>query len=280
MLRWSAIALGFVLLTALSQVGGAVLLATLAVSRWAGRDFGRPTRFALALVSFAVLHFGVSELVLPSAAPLLSGRVRLPCQHDPRSALRPASQAFCLLNRNYVTPELRDLASTLAANLRADKAATTLYYLDGGFPFAAWMPMLPHLGHRDGRALDLAFLYLDPTTGKPLAGTPSAVGYWAFERPRGDAADPCPEPAGSWPPAGRWDLDWLQPVWGDWRLDEARTRAMLAWLATEGPARGVERIFLEPHLAERLGVASPLLRFAGCEAARHDDHVHVEMSRR
>jgi hypothetical protein len=40
----------------------------------------------------------------------------------------------------------------------------------------------------------------------------------------------------------------------------------------------VERVFIEPYLAKRLGVSSPRLRFQGCGAARHDDHVHVEIA--
>jgi hypothetical protein len=41
----------------------------------------------------------------------------------------------------------------------------------------------------------------------------------------------------------------------------------------------VERVFIEPYLAARLGVASPVLGFQGCRAARHDDHIHVQIKR-
>ena len=37
-------------------------------------------------------------------------------------------------------------------------------------------------------------------------------------------------------------------------------------------------LLLEPYLAVRLGVAGPMVRFQGCRAARHDDHVHVEFA--
>ena len=74
----------------------------------------------------------------------------------------------------------------------------------------------------------------------------------------------------------RWDFDWLQPVQPRWRLDEERTRAMILWLV-ERPE--VTRLFLEPHLAERLGVAGGKVRFQGCRAARHDDQLHVEFRR-
>ena len=41
--------------------------------------------------------------------------------------------------------------------------------------------------------------------------------------------------------------------------------------------RHVRRIFVEPHLKRRLGFAGEArVRFAGCSAARHDDHLHVD----
>ena len=59
-----------------------------------------------------------------------------------------------------------------------------------------------------------------------------------------------------------------------WVLDEERTRAMILWLKARPE---VTRIFIEPHLADRLGVGGGKVRFQGCRAARHDDHLHVEI---
>ena len=72
----------------------------------------------------------------------------------------------------------------------------------------------------------------------------------------------------------RWDLAWLQPTEPAWVLDEERTRAMILWLKARPE---VTRIFIEPHLADRLGVGGGKVRFQGCQAARHDDHLHVEV---
>ena len=59
-----------------------------------------------------------------------------------------------------------------------------------------------------------------------------------------------------------------------WRLDEDRTRDLLALLVADPRVR---RIFVEPHLKTRLGFdGNAKVRFAGCQAARHDDHVHVD----
>jgi hypothetical protein len=101
----------------------------------------------------------------------------------------------------------------------------------------------------------------------------SPIGYFAFEQPRGGGGS-CGR--GS-PYSLRWDMDWLQPLLPDLALDEERTRAALSWLTASGGRFGVEKIFLEPHLAQRLGVSSPLIRFQGCNAARHDDHIHVQV---
>jgi hypothetical protein len=49
---------------------------------------------------------------------------------------------------------------------------------------------------------------------------------------------------------------------------------MILWLKARPE---VTRIFIEPHLADRLGVGGGKVRFQGCRAARHDDHLHVEI---
>lgn len=270
-----ATAVAVVLLTVLTQVGGGVLLVAVAVGHAAGRTLGRAGRWGLIAAVFLVLHVGVSELLLPAAAPVLSGRVRLPCASGEGASVLPASLAYCLLNRNYVRPELRALVLALGADLARAYPGSVVRYLDAGFPFLDGMPLLPHLSHRAGRSIDLAYFYTDPRTGKAMDGTPSSLGYWAYVPPKAGTPPACP-PA-TWDL--RWDLDWLQRLWPPWHLDEMRTGAMLHWLTTEGHKRGVARIYLEPHLKKRLGVESGLIRFAGCGAARHDDHLHVEMAR-
>jgi hypothetical protein len=74
-------------------------------------------------------------------------------------------------------------------------------------------------------------------------------------------------------------MQFLQGLFPARPLDTERTRAALRWLTTEGPGAGIERIFIEPYLAVRLGVSSPLLGFQGCRAARHDDHIHIQIKR-
>ncbi|RYG99749.1 MAG: hypothetical protein EON57_11515 [Alphaproteobacteria bacterium] len=122
--------------------------------------------------------------------------------------------------------------------------------------------------------LDLSFFYADPSGTYQPAATRSPIGYWAFETPSPGEDTPCPD---EWLTT-RWDMTWLEPLWPDLRLEPERTRYALNWLFEKAPSYGLQRIFLEPYLARRLGVASPLLGFQGCRAARHDDHIHLQVS--
>ena len=39
----------------------------------------------------------------------------------------------------------------------------------------------------------------------------------------------------------------------------------------------IEKVFIEPHLKVRMGLeGNEKVRFHGCHAVRHDDHLHVE----
>ena len=97
--------------------------------------------------------------------------------------------------------------------------------------------------------------------------TATFAGYAAYAPPQSGEVRSCINVAGPHaapdPPADR-----------TWHLDEAATADLLAALSAD-PA--VRRIFVEPHLKLHLGFArDPKVRFAGCRAARHDDHLHVD----
>lgn len=235
------------LLTVLTQLGGLAWLLALAFRR----------RLVVFLLAYAGL-WTAAMVVAPSL-----GRVPLDCFGG--GVLRLQSPLYCVLNRHYVAPELKAAAQDLAEAVDAAFPGTVTLALDGNFPFLDGFPLLPHLSHADGRKLDLAFYYRDTETYLP-GRTRSPLGYFAFE----------PGPTGC-PPARwslRWDLDWLQPLFPAWSLEPQRTRFALETLARDPR---IARIFLEPHLAAGLGVASPKIRFQGCRAARHDDHIHIEL---
>ncbi len=249
---WSILShtLIILLLTALTQIGGIAWLLALRVRRWR-------------LVAFAAAYAGL-WMAAVSLAPL-QGRVPLPCHGE---TLQMQSPLYCVMLRHFVTPELAEVAHDIAADVAAAHPGTVTLALDGSFPFLDGMPLLPHLSHHDGRKLDFAFFYTDDA-GKYLPGkTRSPIGYFAFELP----GDPVCPPARL---TLRWQFAWLQPLWPDRPLNAARTETLLR--ATLSHPK-LDRLFLEPPLAAQLGVqAHPKLRFQGCRAARHDDHIHMQI---
>ncbi|WP_306370146.1 hypothetical protein [Roseibium album] len=234
-------------LTLLTQIGGVAWLIALVTKH--------------RLLTFASLYVALTIATM-FVAPMF-GRVPLNCRSE--GAFKMQSPVYCVLNRNYVSPELRNVVQELADNVSNQFPGTITLALDGSFPFFDSFPLLPHLSHDDGRKLDLAFYYRNDTgylTGK----TSSPIGYFDFV----DGETSCAE---KWRSL-RWKLEWLQPLWPDFQIEPARTRAAIAWLAHDPR---VQKILLEPHLRDTLAVRFDKIRFQGCFAARHDGHIHFQI---
>ena len=60
----------------------------------------------------------------------------------------------------------------------------------------------------------------------------------------------------------------------DYQFDEPRTQKLLQLLSNE---KAIKKIFIEPHLKNRMYLNSSKIRYHGCQAVRHDDHIHVEL---
>jgi hypothetical protein len=270
-------AAGIAIMTALTQIGGAVyVLAMLIVALFRRRmQLSLILRLGTGLFWFTVLYFAAGAYVVPPLAKTF-GREPLPCAATEKQPYAPRSFVYCLLNRNYVKPETRETLEALALAMAAKDPRTIVAYLDAGFPFGGGFPMPPHISHGDGLHIDLAYFYADRDGRyRPLA-TPSSLGYWGFEAPLDGERRECTDRFRFF--TLRWDMRWWQIfVVKHLQLDKDRTADMLRWLVEEGPKAGVGKVLIEPHLPERLGVASPLIRFQGCAAARHDDHLHVEV---
>jgi hypothetical protein len=222
---------------------------------------------------FAVLYAAATMFLVPAWAKL-GGRVPLPCHAETDRPFAAGHPLYCVLNRHYVEPRVVTLLTELSRHIERAHPGTTTLYLDGNFPFLNGFPLLPHLSHKDGRKLDLAFFYQTPA-GTYLPGRlRSPIGYWAFEQPQPGDHSPC---VGSPWLTLRWDMNALQGLYPNLPLEPQRTRAALQWLVTDGERFALERVFIEPYLAARLGVSSPRLGFQGCRAARHDDHVHIQI---
>lgn len=241
----------------------ATLLTQIAVVAWPLFAFGRGRRRAWVAASAGLVLYAVlTAFVVPRVAPL-AGRVQLPCFGDVVAAHH---WGYCVLNRNYVVPDLAHEVEAAAIALDEAQPGLRIEYLDGGFPFAG-LPMLPHLSHGDGEKLDLALVFRR-ADGERGGGSP--IGYFGYVQPATAELAACP--------ARWWDLRWdfaaLQSTLVQGTFDADGTEATLQSLLAR---EAVRKILIEPHLEDSLGIVSDRLRFQGCYAARHDDHVHIQL---
>ncbi|MEP5758334.1 MAG: hypothetical protein ABJ327_03280 [Litoreibacter sp.] len=181
------------------------------------------------------------------------------------SAFNMKSTMYCALNRQYVTPELMGVLQDFSTDMEEVFPQTKTLILDANFPFIAGFPLLPHLSHNDGRKVDLAFFYKDDRGFLPGV-TKSPIGYFAFEHGPSD----CPKNALTL----RWDIAWLQDLWPGYHLEPRRMMAALQFLSDD---ERIGKVFIEPHLKSRFRANSSKIRFQGCRAARHDDHIHIQL---
>jgi hypothetical protein len=259
---------GVAALTILTQVGGVALL----VTAWLARLRRWPAW--LAVLGFVAVYSVTSFVVTPPLAKM-GGRERLPCVASAIGPYGAVNPLLCVLNRNYASPRANALVSALAAHMAQRYPGTVIRYLDAGFPFLDGFPLMPHLSHRDGLKVDLAYYYRGDDQRPVLDGAASPIGYWAYEAPRAGEVQPC---AGFHGLNLRWDFSALQSRVTR-RADPERMTAMLAWLTTEGKSYGLRKILIEPHLKQRWAPGADMVRFQGCRAARHDDHLHLELTK-
>lgn len=263
----------FIFLTILTQTGGLVYLLSLAFYPYLNKKFssGLFRRTAKAGIFLAIYTLSAFVLVPLIARPF--GRVPLPVMET--GHLQPLTIMTCFLNRHYVRPELKQLAEEAAHRMTEKFPGTTVNYLDANFPFFNNFPLLPHLSHNDGKKLDLAFFYTDSQSGKVSNESPSFIGYGICEEPlpgEEDTAELCEE-------NGFWQYSFLTAVVPqgnkeNFTFDAQRTRALVKILAA---SEETGKIFIEPHLKERLRLKSDKIRFHGCQAVRHDDHIHLQL---
>jgi hypothetical protein len=237
----------FILLTAISQLGGLAWLLALFFRH-------RALVFMSTYIALSASALWIAPMFGREALPCLSGE-----------SLQMRSALYCALNRQYVVPELKGVLKDYAAKMESAFPGTKTLALDANFPFVSGFPLFPHLSHQDGRKVDLAYFYEKDQVYLP-GFTRSPVGYFAFEKGPTD----CPENVITL----RWDLAWLQALWPDYQLEQRRMKAALQWLAEDDR---VGKIFIEPHLKLRLGIENSKIRFQGCRAARHDDHIHIQL---
>ncbi len=264
-LRRSLQAAAFMILTVLTQIGGIAYLLALYVKRKKHFTKGRTT------LVFVGIYTVLTIAIVPLCAPLF-GRKALPWFGD----VRPLNVMTCVLNRHYVAPELHDQLLRAEAHMQEKFPESKIQYLDACFPFIDGFPLLPHWSHSDGRKIDLAYYYMDAQTNKQGTEAPSFIGYGVYEEPRADepnTPEQC-EKKGSW-----WysAVCWIVPQWhkDKYKVNKAQTRRLIKFLNDDSLT---DKLFIEPHLKYRWNLVKfEKVRFHGCHAVRHDDHIHTQV---
>lgn len=251
------------LLTILTQVGGVIYILTLGFAK------AYKLKRRSGLVLFILIYLITTFAVLPLIAPVF-GRTALPFTGN----LKPLNFGTCLLNRHYVKPELKQQLIDISDKVNRQFSGTVTHYLDGNFPFYDGFPLIPHLSHNDGKKLDLAFFYTKNTGS--LNSHPGFLGYGIYEGPQeGEVDYPaiCKQ-------KGYWQYGLLSSFAFlsqelDYQLDVERTKTLIRLLAEH---QLTSKIFIEPHLKERWRLSNyRKTRFHGCQAVRHDDHIHTQI---
>ncbi|WP_020592010.1 hypothetical protein [Kiloniella laminariae] len=261
-----------ILLTVLTQIGGVLLWLALGMGRLFVARYGSGWKSS-SLLCFLLLYGNISFLILPQIAPGF-GRVPLNCFASDQTPYAANSPLYCLLNRHYVVPEMKISLEDISRQMARQYPGSITTYLDANFPFIDGFPLLPHKSHQDGKKLDLALFYQKKSDGEKLPGAGGwFLGYWIFAPARSYETHPACARDGML----RWSMEGLQGLFRDLALDRERNRALLGFLTSGKTRDQIGKIFLEPYLESWLGLNNSKIRPAGCNAARHDDHIHIQL---
>jgi hypothetical protein len=226
----------------------------------------------LSIVSFLVLYFIISIYVIPVLAKPY-GREPLPVLNNEK--LKPLNIMTCILNRHYVKHELGICIQDVATKINKKYPNTIINYLDANFPFYNGFPVLPHLSHNDGKKIDLAFLYTDKQGNETNNINPSLIGYGAYENPKKNECNTTNYCLNN----GYWHYNILEKIISQnnkskFIFDSNRTKELINLLTKD---KNADKIFIEPYLKSRMKIKSDVIRFQGCHAIRHDDHIHFQL---
>ena len=252
-------------LTIFTQVGGLVWILYFAGIKWKRLKFNHWKNF----LYFSVIYIAVIFTIVPLMARAWN-KVPMPVFTDKN--IKPQHIFIPLFNRHYVKKGLRNQLRQIAESYVVSENNSKLIYLDANFPLFNEFPLLPHLSHNDGKKIDFAFYYL--RKGLKSHDHPSLSGYGVYAEPKlteKNQNELCKQ-------EGFWQYDFTKYfTFGTKKgfiLDEHRT-AILVKLLAQHPQ--TEKIFIEPHLKLRLGINDDKVRFHGCRAVRHDDHIHHQI---
>ncbi len=254
----------FIFLTAITQIGGIVLVISLLVERKIKKQF----KFKRAAV-FLTLYLISTFILVPLIAPVF-GREKIK-----KTNLIRANTFFTkLTNRNYVKPALNISLQKISQGLNAKHSGIKVVYLDANFPFIDKFPLLPHLSHNDGKKIDISLIYEDKN-GVVTNKKPSVSGYGVYESPRKgehNQISVCKS-------RGKWQYDFPKyltfgRINKNINFSEKATKQLVLEIVKQ---KNVGMLLIEPHLKTRMGLTNSKIRYHGCHAVRHDDHIHFQI---
>jgi len=251
-----------VFLTITTQIGGIVYLFSVYINnKW-------KTQFKLkSLALFLSLYIIFTLIIIPIIAPLFG---RETVNHT--NNIRPTNYMTVLLNRNYVRPELNKLLSETEKNL--SETNIKIHYLDANFPFINKFPLLPHLSHNDGKKVDISLIY-ETQKGRLSTKQKSVSGYGVFVNPKSNEynqINKCIE-------NGYFQYDYPKyatfgTINEELVFSKRGTKKLIQSILKNN---SLGKLFIEPHLKQRLNLTSTKIRYHGCRAVRHDDHIHIQL---
>ena len=177
-----------------------------------------------------------------------------------------------LLNRNYVQPKLNELLSQTEKKLNGTNIE--IHYLDVNFPFINKFPLLPHLSHNDGKKIDISLIY-ETNNGIITAKQKSVSGYGVFENPKPNKYNQIEKCLDK----GYFQYDYPKyltfgKINKELKFSEKGTKKLIESILKN---QNLGKIFIEPHLKSRMKLHDRRIRYHGCRAVRHDDHIHIQL---
>ncbi len=253
-----------ILLTVLTQIGGLIYLISIFLVK-KQKEKKRLKRIGI----FAVLYLFATFLLVPNLAPVF-GREKI----KETEIVRAHSFFYKLANRNYVRPKLNKSIEKIGIEFGKKNSGIKVVYLDANFPFIDKFPLFPHLSHNDGKKIDVSLIYENPN-GKLTNKKPSVSGYGAYESPTEKEYNQisiCKD-------KGYWQYNFpkyltLGKINKDIKFSKKGTRELSNLIVKQSE---IGKLFIEPHLKNRLNLKSGKVRFHGCQAVRHDDHIHFQL---
>ena len=252
----------FCFLTAVSQIGGIVYLLSLIISK----NWNKNLKFKT-LIIFTIIYIFSTLFIVPLISPIF-GREKI--KHSEK--IKPTNYMTVILNRNYVKPKLNELLSKTGKKLNGTNIE--IHYLDANFPFINKFPLLPHLSHNDGKKIDISLIY-ETENGITTNKQKSISGYGLFENPKSNEYNQIKKCFKN----GYFQYDFPKYLtFGKINIDlvfSKKGTKKLIEIILENKDLG--KLFIEPHLKSRMNLKDNRIRYHGCKAVRHDDHIHLQL---